>query len=98
MLLEVNLNEKLLVRKNGGGFRTNVFSKIKHNLIVGQKIVVRDEDLKKDTKAEITYVGQRFCTVLTERGYSISINYPSMVDQNNKDIPTAEIKVFEEKK
>jgi hypothetical protein len=98
MLQEVSLNETLLVKEKEEDFRTNIFSRIRNNLSVGQEIIVRDEDLKRDTKAEITYVGQRFCTVLTERGYSISINYPSMIDQNNKNIPTAEIKVYQQKK
>lgn len=51
----------------------------KHNFVYIKEYVE-----SKDTIAKITYVGRRFATVELPNGYSVAINYGSILDNQNQ--------------
>lgn len=60
----------------------------KHNFVY-----IKEYGEARDTMAKITYVGHRFTTVELPNGYRVSINYGSILDnQNQKGESVSQIK------
>jgi hypothetical protein len=92
--METFLNDIFsLKEKDDERLGTKVFKDIKQHLEIGKEIWLKDDESKEGSFGTITYVGTRFCTVKLKKGHSVSVNYASMIDKNNKDIHSTIIKI-----
>ena len=88
MVTEVEKEEHQYIRdaivEEGEILTGKVYRKISELFKENKAVYIKDYGELKDCVGEIIYVGRRFATVQLKNGYKVSINYGSILDNQNQ--------------